>query len=391
MIPPIHPVDDSTYSLPNLADSFPIDNEVIAYDDKDGHLVIQPDLYITERYKVESLLGQGTFGRVAKCWDKRALRYVAVKVIRAIPKYREAAKIEMRVLSTLKKHDPLNLNKCIHMENDFEFNNHMCMSFDLMGPSLFDFLKSNQFQGFPFPHVQHFARQLLNSISFVHNLGLVHTDLKPENILLLNGSYDEVKRKGSKVKHILKSTEIKLIDFGSATFEDEFHSSIVSTRHYRAPEIILGMGWSYPCDLWSVGCILIELITGDAMFQTHENLEHLAMMARALGPLPKVMYERASKTGKAYFKSSAELNYPNDETTKQSLKNVNGVKTVAKIVNRKGLLGDALTDLITKLLTYEPEDRITAAQALEHPFFSLRLGLDGRIKHKKGLDMSSSN
>ena len=52
----------------------------------------------------------------------------------------------------------------------------------------------------------------------------------------------------------------------------------MSTRHYRAPEVILGLGWSFPCDLWSAGCILVELATGDALFQTHENLEHLAMM-----------------------------------------------------------------------------------------------------------------
>jgi len=55
----------------------------------------------------------------------------------------------------------------------------------------------------------------------------------------------------------------QLIDFGSSTFEEQYHSSIVSTRHYRAPEIIMGMGWSYPCDMWSLGCIIVELLTGD--------------------------------------------------------------------------------------------------------------------------------
>jgi dual-specificity kinase len=77
-----------------------------------------------------------------------------------------------------------------------------------------------------------------------------------------------------------RSSEIKVIDFGSATFEDQYHSSIVSTRHYRAPEVILGLGWSFACDMWSVGCILVELLAGDALFQTHENLEHLAMMEK---------------------------------------------------------------------------------------------------------------
>lgn len=82
---------------------------------------------------------------------------------------------------------------------------------------------------------------------------------------------------------MLLDTEIRLIDFGSATFEDEYHSSVVSTRHYRAPEIILGLGWSFPCDIWSIGCILVEFFTGDALFQTHDNLEHLAMMEAVVG------------------------------------------------------------------------------------------------------------
>lgn len=77
--------------------------------------------------------------------------------------------------------------------------------------------------------------------------------------------------------------EIRLIDFGSATFNDEYHSSVVSTRHYRAPEIILNLGWSYACDIWSIGCILVEFYTGDALFQTHDNLEHLAMMEAVCG------------------------------------------------------------------------------------------------------------
>ena len=65
----------------------------------------------------------------------------------------------------------------------------------------------------------------------------------------------------------MRNTEIKVIDFGSATFDWEHHSTIVSTRHYRAPEVILELGWSQPCDVWSIGCILFELIFGFTLFQ----------------------------------------------------------------------------------------------------------------------------
>lgn len=131
-------------------------------------------------------------------------------------------------------------------------------------------------------------------------------------------------------------TDIRLIDFGSATFDDEYHSSVVSTRHYRAPEIILGLGWSFPCDIWSIGCILVEFFTGDALFQTHDNLEHLAMMQLVCGPKidTRLVKQIATKNGNVststasrYFKSS-KLNYPSPETTKASRKYVQAMKKI---------------------------------------------------------------
>lgn len=105
-------------------------------------------------------------------------------------------------------------------------------------------------------------------------------------------------------RRVLYDTEIRLIDFGSATFEDEYHSSVVSTRHYRAPEIIMNLGWSFPCDIWSIGCILVEFFTGDALFQTHDNLEHLAMMEAVVGTridvkLVKALNQRRGQNAEA--------------------------------------------------------------------------------------------
>lgn len=96
-------------------------------------------------------------------------------------------------------------------------------------------------------------------------------------------SSSHVTSRNARQRRVLLDSEIRLIDFGSATFDDEYHSSVVSTRHYRAPEIILNLGWSFPCDIWSIGCILVEFFTGDALFQTHDNLEHLAMMEAVMG------------------------------------------------------------------------------------------------------------
>ena len=104
---------------------------------------------------------------------------------------------------------------------------------------------------------------------------LTHTDLKPENILFYNSdSYKDYasakdREQGGRLGKIrvLKNPEIRLIDFGSATFDHEHHSTIVSTRHYRAPEVILELGWDQACDVWSIGCIVFELALGFTLFQ----------------------------------------------------------------------------------------------------------------------------
>lgn len=139
-----------------------------------------------------------------------------------------------------------------------------------------------------------FGPNQTNNLTVLHDLKLVHTDLKPENILFKHAAYqnftynrqvpfsNNLNYRTATRRRVLIDPEIRLIDFGSATFEDEHHSTTVSTRHYRAPEIILGVEWSYPCDIWSIGCILIELYTGDALFQTHDNREHLAMIETVL-------------------------------------------------------------------------------------------------------------
>lgn len=278
---------------------------------------------------------------------------------------------------------------CVPLRDWFDYRGHVCMVFQRLGPSLFDFLRRNNYRPFPIDLVQQFSRQMLEAVEYMHALHLVHTDLKPENILL--ESLETSRASSSSGDLTVPSTPaIKVIDFGSSTFEEQYHSNIVSTRHYRAPEIILGHGWSYPCDMWSIGCIMVELITGDALFQvrqqgccvmagrvdsntiwmasfhachktcmccvgswaggdvpqghvpfvlascillsnaircivaatfaleqTHENLEHLAMMEAVLGPIPEGLATRAEKTFPKFFQRG-RLRWPAGAASKKS-------------------------------------------------------------------------
>ncbi|CAJ0918823.1 10431_t:CDS:2 [Entrophospora sp. SA101] len=135
------------------------------HDDKDGHYIVRIGEDLTPRYQIIRILGQGTFGKVVQCLDRLTNRTVAIKIIRSTQKYRDASRIEIRVLNILRDSDPPNAYKCIHLRDWFDYRNHICMVFDLYGSSLFDFLKLNNFSPFPMNQIQDVARQLLNSVA----------------------------------------------------------------------------------------------------------------------------------------------------------------------------------------------------------------------------------
>ncbi|VAI59054.1 unnamed protein product [Triticum turgidum subsp. durum] len=348
-------------------------------DDKDGHYVFTLGENLTPRYRILSKMGEGTFGQVLECWDLENQESVAIKIVRSLQKYREAAMIEIDVLQRLGKHD-FTGSRCVQIRNWFDYRNHICIVFEKLGPSLYDFLRKNNYRSFAIDLVREFARQILESVTFMHDLRLIHTDLKPENILLVSPDTIRVHdykipirppKDGSVFKNLPKSSAIKLIDFGSTTFDHQDHNYVVSTRHYRAPEVILGLGWNYPCDLWSVGCILVELCSGEALFQTHENLEHLAMMEKVLGPLPKHMIARADRRAEKYFRRGLRLDWPEGAASRESMKAVWKLPRLQNLVMQHvdHSAGD-LIDLLQGLLRYDPDERLKARQALQHPFFT---------------------
>ncbi|KAJ3179487.1 dual specificity protein kinase kns1 [Gaertneriomyces sp. JEL0708] len=364
-LPAMDPMDWEAYYVPHPPCA-----------DKEGHFIVNVNTDLTARYRILKLLGQGTFGKVVEAYDRVTSQRVAIKVIRAIQKYRDASRVEIRVLNTLKANDPENRKRCIHLVDSFDYRNHICMVFELLSQSVFDFLKENSFAPFPPVQIKSFATQILEAVAFLHELGLIHTDLKPENLMLEDNSTRIIPgtRRSTKGRKELLNTRIRLIDFGSAIFEEDYHSSVVSTRHYRAPEIILGVGWSFPCDMWSVGCILVEFCTGDALFQTHDNLEHLALMESVLGRYPAHLLKRAptSSSISKYFRNT-RLDFPNTDTKAQSKRFVKNMKSLKEILrcnsNMSGERGERFADLVERMLKYDPKERITAKEALRHGFF----------------------
>lgn len=394
--PPLGPIVKAReVRVPVVFDQKPSTAPATLCDDGDGHLNVKNTTFLADgRFRVMKVLGQGTFGKVVSAYDYKTNEYCAIKIIRAVPKYRDASKIELRVLTTLAAYDPSNRNRCIHLRECFDYKNHICIVTDLLGMSIYDFLKFNRYVAFPAAHVQSFARQIFASVAYLHDLGLVHTDLKPENILLRDSTATTRSVRNHPkytTRQELLDTDINLIDFGSAIFDDEYHNNVVSTRHYRAPEIIMGVGWSFPCDIWSIGCILVEFCTGEALFQTHDNLEHLALMQRVIGkPVDRSMlrdasYSSGGSAGPDLVLTTAsgglQINYPNPQTRKASEKHVKSTRALTQVIRSvMPVMDDAdpvywksFLDLLSRIFVYDPRQRITAREALQHPWLAMNV------------------
>mmetsp|Transcript_41228 Transcript_41228/g.68595 ORF Transcript_41228/g.68595 Transcript_41228/m.68595 type:complete len:426 (-) Transcript_41228:164-1441(-) len=363
------------------------------------HYMVHPgDRFDGGRYRVIEELGKGTFGRVVEMWDVDERLTVAVKVVRAISKYSREADIESDILRAVQKTLPRDQSFPIaRLLRTFTHEGHKCLVLQRMGPSLYAALKSMRKRremlnttavrdGYPpsscvapghffsLMQIAHFAIDCFKAIAHLHGLRLTHTDLKLENILFVQP-----------FKHHTDpphSNDVALIDFGGSTWEEDHSSSTVCTRQYRPPEVTLGTGWSHPIDIWSMGCILAELWTGELLFQTHDEVEHLALMERLLGSLPSHMLRAAAEVKRSdkNFRHGA-LRWPERAYDRESAAHVRsqprlkdvllGARLEARPAGSRTDWSTGLSelyDLLLKCLEFDPADRLKAADALEHPF-----------------------
>jgi dual specificity protein kinase YAK1 len=163
-------------------------------------------LFFVIRYIVQEMLGQGTFGQVAKCWDAETNSYVAVKVIKNQPAFYQQAIMEVSLLSMLNdRFDPDDQHHIVRMLDFFPWKNHLCIAFEMLGHNLYELLKKNSLRGLQLKYVRTFSRQILDALVVMKGAGIIHCDLKPENILI--------------TPNVKSAAGVKVIDFGSACME----------------------------------------------------------------------------------------------------------------------------------------------------------------------------
>jgi serine/threonine protein kinase len=323
------------------------------------HLRCPEGSLINNRYKVMKEVGCGNFAKVYKCEDtKSATRsIVAVKILKK--EYANDAAFEADVLKALNTRGA-DAHKVVHMLDQFNWNRYPCFVFTLKGPTL-----RSRKMGVSRGHtsvrsLKCLMSEMLSALAFLHHEArIIHTDLKPENILLDNDeSIDTGIGRGWTIA-----------DFGSASFyrPERLDSDLISTRPYRAPEVVLGMPWSYKADVWSIACIFVEIFHGARLFEVHEDIDHLAMFERRIGTIPS-SFARQSKHFRKWFGADGRLLAP--ATTRNGAPAPHTLcRPLVEILREE----PELADLLMRMLEIDPERRISCLEALQHPFMRMRM------------------
>ena len=315
------------------------------YDDDKGRYKLVKNDHIGYRFEVVKGLGKGSFGDVVRTYDHKTQQYFALKIIRNERRFHKQGQIEIKILEHLRKEDRQDSHNIIHISEWFVFRNHICITFELLHCDLYSALKADGFRGFAAAQVKSFALSLLNCLRVLRRTHIIHCDLKPENILLCRKDSDD----------------IKVIDFGSACYDTQKVHTYIQSRFYRSPEVILGASYGLAIDMWSVGCILVELLTGQPLFPGHDEKEQLLYQMEMLG-VPSTDLLTRCKRASVFFDSNGE---PRQLTDNKGRRRVPGTRPLARVLGRAD---PELEDFVLACLCWDPEQRLTPRDALKHPY-----------------------
>uniref|UniRef100_A0A8C7YZ80 mitogen-activated protein kinase n=1 Tax=Oryzias sinensis TaxID=183150 RepID=A0A8C7YZ80_9TELE len=303
---------------------------------------------VPERYQNLSPVGSGAYGSVCSSYDVKTCLKVAVKklsrpfqsIIHAKRTYRE-----LRLLKHMKHENVIGLLDVFTPATSLDEFSDVYLVTHLMGADLNNIVKCQKLTD---DHVQFLIYQILRGLKYIHSAGIVHRDLKPSNLA------------------VNEDCELKILDFGLARHTDDEMTGYVATRWYRAPEIMLNWmhynmtgnvtGYktdiSVVVDIWSVGCIMAELLTGRTLFPGTDHIDQLKLIMMLVGtPGPELLMKISSEPARNYINSLPHM-------PKRNFADVFiGANPLA-------------VDLLEKMLVLDTDKRITASEALAHPYFA---------------------
>ena len=356
-------------------------------------------------YKVLDTLGSGTFGQVVAVASSADGQTRALKVIKNHPAYFHQAHVEIGILRTLNTrcaHRPAG-SVIVDLMDYFVCHNHLCLVFELLGVNLYELLRKNKFRGLHLGAIREMMKQLLGALEVLRDAHVVHCDIKPENILLVREN----------------SFQVKLVDFGSACFQNRTVYQYIQSRFYRSPEVFLGMPYGMPIDMWSLGCVAAELFLGLPIFPGSSEYDLLSRICETIGMPPSDMLANAPNANK--FFTRVDIGFEDKTSSVTSTSSSGDGSSRFKLMSlrefearsgRRAAMGkkyykytefadiiasipytaskvdpedeaaveaekkartlerSAFYDFLTGLMTINPTTRWTPAQALAHPFIT---------------------
>ncbi|XP_072938577.1 serine/threonine-protein kinase minibrain isoform X2 [Epargyreus clarus] len=347
------------------------------YDDDNHDYIIKQGEKFLDRYEISSPIGKGSFGQVVKAYDHEEQCQVAIKIIKNKKPFLNQAQIEVKLLEMMNRADAENKYYIVKLKRHFMWRNHLCLVFELLSYNLYDLLRNTNFRGVSLNLTRKFAQQLCTALLFLSQpeLNIIHCDLKPENILLCNP----------------KRSAIKIVDFGSSCQLGQRIYQYIQSRFYRSPEVLLGIPYDLAIDMWSLGCILVEMHTGEPLFSGANEVDQMNKIVEVLGMPPDHLLDQAHKTRKFFDKLPASegggyvLKKVNGKDGSgyrkyraagtRRLHDILGVEGGGPAARRRGEPGHSVSDylkfkdLILRMLEYDPKQRVTPYYALQHNFF----------------------
>eukprot|EP00047_Mylnosiga_fluctuans_P002550 m.224960 g.224960 ORF g.224960 m.224960 type:complete len:492 (+) comp11181_c0_seq1:397-1872(+) len=337
------------------------------YDDENHDYIVKPGEVWFERYEIKVLLGKGSFGQVVEAIDRHDFSRVAIKIIKNKSAFRAQARIEIKLLEEMNHLDRDDSHHIVKLMSHFEHRNHLCLVFELLSFNLYDLIRNTHFRGVSLNLMRKFAQQICQALVFLSSprAGVIHCDLKPENILLKNP----------------KRTGLKIIDFGSSCKIGKTMYPYIQSRFYRSPEVLLGLPYDQAIDMWSFGCIMYELHTGDPIFNGSSEQDQMFKITEVCGMPPDHMLNNGKKTANYFSRPSREQPYTR-VPAKKEYRAVGSRKLADMLGSQSGGPGGRrlnepnhtpadyarFESLLRRCLEIDPLKRITAREAFDHEF-----------------------
>lgn len=296
---------------------------------------------VPENYINLSPVGSGAYGQVCSAMDSSSvqadgsfLKVAIKKIARPFQSAVHAKRTyrELRMLKHMIHENIIGLLDCFTPVTSIDQFCDVYMVTHLMGADLNNIIKTQKLSD---DHVQFLVYQIIRGMKYVHSAGIIHRDLKPSNIA------------------VNEDCELKILDFGLARPTETEMTGYVATRWYRAPEIMLNwMHYNQTVDVWSVGCIMAEMLTGKTPFPGTDHIDQLTRILTLCGtPTDETLSKITSEEARNYIRS----------LPKMEKKNFHDVF--------KGASPLAI-DLLEKMLELDADKRITAEQILSHPYLA---------------------